>query len=161
MSVVRTPFTRFVALTRAREAGRTMVRSPAAPSPFLFSGLLLADSGSGPAERPARAAWAALRLPTAVADSFFVISGSGRRWSSGGRAIDDDVGCDDGGAQPRIRRRARAASYGVIDNDRKFRSTDGRGALAILFAIPRARGGAERRAESGPSIGPRRRPISF
>jgi hypothetical protein len=40
--------------------------------------LLLADSGSGRAERPARAAWAALRLPTAVADSFFVISGSGR-----------------------------------------------------------------------------------
>jgi hypothetical protein len=34
-------------------------------------------------------------------------------------------------------------------------------ALTILFAIPRARGGAERRAESGPSFGPRRRSISF
>jgi hypothetical protein len=33
--------------------------------------------------------------------------------------------------------------------------------LTILFAIPRARGGAERRAESGPSFGPQRRPISF
>jgi len=39
----------------AAAAGRTMVRSPAAPSPVLFSGLLFADSGSG------------------------------RRWSSGGR----------------------------------------------------------------------------
>jgi len=39
----------------AAAAGRTMVRSTAAPSPVLFSGLLFADSGSG------------------------------RRWSSGGR----------------------------------------------------------------------------
>ena len=35
------------------------------------------------------------------------------------------------------------------------------GALTILFAIPRARGGAERRPESVTSFGPRRRPISF
>jgi hypothetical protein len=34
-------------LVGAAAAGRTMVRSPAAPSPFLFSGLLFADSGSG------------------------------------------------------------------------------------------------------------------
>jgi hypothetical protein len=33
-------------------------------------------------------------------------------------------------------------------------------ALTILCAIPRARGGAERRAESGTSFGPRRRSIS-
>jgi hypothetical protein len=31
----------------AAAAGRMMVRSPAAPSPVLFSGLLFADSGSG------------------------------------------------------------------------------------------------------------------
>ena len=47
------------------------------------------------------------------ADSFFVISGSGR-------PTDDDVGFAGSG-----RRRGRAASHGVIDNDRKFRSTDG------------------------------------
>jgi hypothetical protein len=36
------------------------------------------------------------------------------------RPTDDDVGFAWSG-----RRRARAASHGVIDNDRKFRSTDG------------------------------------
>jgi hypothetical protein len=45
------PLTRFATLTLAREAGRRdaarPARSPAAPSPVLFSELLLADSGSG------------------------------------------------------------------------------------------------------------------
>jgi len=67
------------------------------------------------------------------ADSFFVISGSGR-------PTDDDVGFAGSG-----RRRGRAASHGVIDNDRKFRSTDGR---ALGFA--RAGRGSERSAEFAP-----------
>ena len=70
---------------------------------------IFAQFGSGPrrslrrsAERPARAAWAALRL--------LAESPSGRRWSSGARgdADDDDV----------VRPPARAASYGVIANRR-------------------------------------------
>jgi hypothetical protein len=49
------------------------------------------------AARPARAACAALRLLTDVADSILVISGSGRRWSSGDRGERDD---DDAAAAP-------------------------------------------------------------
>ena len=66
-----TAFTLLAALTRAREAGRR------------------------DAARPARSAWSVQRQLAAqfdgevaggaVADSFFVISGSGQRWSSGGR----------------------------------------------------------------------------
>ena len=42
---------------------------------------------------------------------------------------------------PICRRRSSAASYRVIDNDRKFRSTDSGGALTILAALnARARG---------------------
>jgi hypothetical protein len=42
----------------------------------------------------------------------------------------------------------------------KFRSTDMVGGAFVLFVrFPRARGGAERRGESGPSFGPPR--ISF
>jgi hypothetical protein len=53
------------------------------------------EAGRRDGDRPARAGWAVQRLLAArfdgevaggaVADSFFVISGSGQRWSSGGR----------------------------------------------------------------------------
>jgi hypothetical protein len=68
------------ALGGAAAAGRTMVRSPAAPSPFRFSELLLADFRFG------------------ATDVGFAGSGR-RRW---------------------CRRRASAARYGVIDNDRQI-----------------------------------------
>ena len=43
----RAPLTRFVVLSCAREAGRTMVRSPAAPSPVLVSGIVVRRFGGG------------------------------------------------------------------------------------------------------------------
>jgi hypothetical protein len=81
----------------------------------------------------------ALRLLTDVADFHF--SDIAVRGDDGARAI---------GAR-------RHACWNLCWRERRRR----RRALTILFAIPRARGGAERRAESGPSFGPRRRPISF
>ena len=81
------------------------------------------------AERPARSAWSVQRQLAArfdgevaggaVANSFFVISGSGRRWSSSGRG--DPVMTTDADVGLRWwRRRSSAVRYGAIDNDRQI-----------------------------------------
>jgi hypothetical protein len=84
-----------ITYTRAREARRRFQRAR-------------------PAERPARVAWAALRLLADVAISFFAESVRG---DDGARAVGatDDVML----RPPRRRRRWTAISYGVIEQRSK------------------------------------------
>ena len=83
-----------------------------------------------------------------LAELLFADSGA----DDGARAIgaDADVGFAWSGRRRWCRRRSSAASYGVIDNDRKFRSTDsGSSALSLLTApTPTTGAAAPGRAKS-------------
>ena len=107
------------------------------PSPQILAALTRAHEAApiparSDADRPAPAGSAALRLLADVDISF------SRNWcwqtsavDAGARAIgaDADVGFAWSGRRRWCRRRSSAASYRVIANDRKFRSTDSGGAL--------------------------------
>ena len=113
----------FAAPTRAREAAPIPARSDA--------------------DRPGRrggAAAAGRRRHFFLAELLFAASGA----DDGARAIGAaaDVGFAWSGRRRWCRRRSSAASYRVIDNDRKFRSTDSGSALPLFAAPTRARDGA-------------------
>ena len=110
--------TRFAALTRAREAAPIPARSDAdRPAPA-------GCGGAAAAGRRRHFFLAELLLAASAADA-------------GARAIgaDADVGFAWSGRRRWCRRRSSAASYRVIDNDRKFRSTDSGGALLARSAL--------------------------
>ena len=94
------------------------------------------------ADRPAPAGWAALRL---LADVDIILLAelllADSAADAGARAIgaDADVGFAWSGRRRWCRRRSSAASYRVIDNDRKFRSTDSGGALPCSLSAAEQR----------------------
>ena len=115
-------------------------------------------SAFGRQDRPARAAWAAPRLLADVANFFLAESGSGRRWSSGGRGERSIM------SPPRRRwcgRRGRAqrgSATGSSTTDRQIRRTSSLSPACVrsgisgwrdraLYPLAGGRRGAERRGE--------------